>query len=72
MPSLDNAFKVANALGVSIEFLLTGKEIAQFREPIREILCLLNDYPDPIVNKIYGAIYARLEEWDLLKKTKAK
>jgi len=42
-PSADNAFRIAQALGTSIEYLITGKDPAGLRQDEREILNAFNN-----------------------------
>jgi transcriptional regulator with XRE-family HTH domain len=43
MPALDVAAKIANALGVSMEYLVSGQERERNIESIKQILVELND-----------------------------
>ncbi len=43
-PSVTNAHRIAVALGVSIEYLLTGKEYNGYRPVTGEILELVNEF----------------------------
>ena len=61
MPPADIAVKIASALGLSVEYLVTGKEIQQSRDIskyflFKDILDDLATLPDEIMNPIKAMI----------------
>jgi transcriptional regulator with XRE-family HTH domain len=63
MPPADTAVKIASALGVSVEYLVTGKEYRQTVDiskylQFRDILDNLAVLPDEILNPIKAVIKA--------------
>jgi len=66
MPPADTAVKIASALGVSVEYLVTGKEYRQSVDisgylQFRDILDDLSVLPDEILNPIKAVIKAFAE-----------
>jgi transcriptional regulator with XRE-family HTH domain len=62
MPPADAAVKIANALGVSVEYLVTGKETALVPQDIRLItrrLLQLNEKDRKVVSVLINALLGR-------------
>lgn len=60
-PSVDNALKIAKALGVSVEFLMTGKEFVENKVEngtVKNILSYLQDQDEVNLHRIEGVLMA--------------
>lgn len=70
MPSADVAVKIAQALGVTVEYLVTGKEsnisdfekYKSFQTVLDELLILPEEILQPILAMIHTAAQAELEK----------
>jgi hypothetical protein len=67
MPPADTAVKIAGALGLSVEYLITGKEYqratdiskyVRFRDILDDLLVL----PDDVLNLMYALIRTAAEQ----------
>jgi transcriptional regulator with XRE-family HTH domain len=60
-PAVDNAFKIAEALGVSIKFLLTGKEYAEHRlegDVLQNVVSYLQNLDRDNLLRVEGVLMA--------------